>query len=196
LESRTAPAAPATADAAAPEQPTGAMPVPGEARLAGSKASKAVETRTAGAPSAERLAKVRAVVKPQTDDPADDDYSYGFHLWQAGLYPEAEQQLKLYVDKYSSHREISYGRNLLGRAYLDDGQPKIAAGYFLENYQKDPSGARAADSLLFLSESMIALKDDTRACRALAEFSDKYPALAVGRLQDQYDKDRKQAGCK
>ncbi|HEY7806904.1 MAG TPA: tetratricopeptide repeat protein [Croceibacterium sp.] len=196
LESRNAAPALAASDAAAAEQPIGAIPIPGEARLAGSKAAKATEGRSAGATSAGRLARVRAVVKPQTDDPADDEYSYGFHLWEAGLYPEAEQQLKLYVDKYANHREISYGRNLLGRAYLDDGQPKVAAGYFLENYQKDPSGARAPDSLLYLAESMIALKDDTRACRALSEFSDKYPALAVGRLQDQYGKDRKQAGCK
>ena len=194
LESRSAPAETAPSQTASADQPTGAIPVPDEPKLA--KPGKSSAGKTAGAPSADRLARVRAVVKPQTDDAGDDEYSYGFHLWQAGLYPEAEQQLKLYVDKYSDHREISYGRNLLGRAYLDDGQPKVAAGYFLENYQKDPSGARAPDSLLFLSESMIALKDNTRACRALAEFSDKYPALAVGRLQDQYDKDRKQAGCK
>ena len=194
LESRSAPAETAPSQTASADQPTGAIPVPDEPKLA--KPGKSSAGKTAGAPSADRLARVRAVVKPQTDDAGDDEYSYGFHLWQAGLYPEAEQQLKLYVDKYSDHREISYGRNLLGRAYLDDGQPKVAAGYFLENYQKDPSGARAPDILLFLSESMIALKDNTRACRALAEFSDKYPALAVGRLQDQYDKDRKQAGCK
>jgi TolA-binding protein len=72
----------------------------------------------------------------------------------------------------------------------------VAATYFLQNYQKDPNGARAPDSLLFLAESMIALKDNTRACRALAEFGDKYSALAMGRLQDQYGKDRKQAACK
>jgi TolA-binding protein len=195
LESQTAPAAPA--QSAATDQPTGAIPVPDDAKLAsGSKPTKAVATKTAGAPSADRLAKVRAVVKPQTDDAGDDEYSYGFHLWQAGLYPEAQQQLKLYVDKYPDHREISYGRNLLGRAYLDDKQPKLAAGYFLQNYQKDPSGARAADSLLFLAEAMLALNDNTRACRALAEFGDKYPSLAGGRLQSQYDNDRKQAACK
>ena len=194
IEGQGASVTPAGSEASLPEQPTGVIPVPGDSKLA--TPAKAVATRTAGAPSADRLAKVRAVVKPQTDDAGDDEYSYGFHLWQAGLYPEAEQQLKLYVDKYPSHREISYGRNLLGRAYLDDGQPKAAASYFLENYQKDPSGARAADSLLYLAESMIALKDNTRACRALAEFGDKYPSLATGRLEDQYDKDRKQAGCK
>jgi TolA-binding protein len=194
LEAQGASASPADSGTSAPQQPTGVIPVPGEATLA--TATKAAATKTAGAPSADRLARVRAVAKPQTDDAGDDEYSYGFHLWQAGLYPEAEQQLKLFIDKYPNHREISYGRNLLGRAYLDDGQPKAAASYFLENYQKDPGGARAADSLLYLSEAMIALKDNTRACRALAEFGDKYPSLATGRLQDQYDKDRKQAGCK
>ena len=75
-------------------------------------------------------------------------------------------------------------------------QPKAAAPFLLENYQKDPNGARAADSLLFLAESMVALKDNARACRALAEFAEKYAALATGRLQDQYDKDRQQAACK
>jgi TolA-binding protein len=193
LESQGASAQPLASTATVPEQPTGVIPVPGEPRPAPARLS---ETTRSSAPSADRLARVRAVVKPQTDDAGDDEYSYGYHLWQAGLYPEAEQQLKLYVDKYPTHREISYGRNLLGRAYLDDGQPKAAASYFLENYQKDPSGARAPDSLLFLAEAMLALKDNTRACRALAEFSDKYPALVTGRLQDQYGKDRKQAGCK
>lgn len=197
LEKQDVPAGPVASAGSLPEQPTGAIPLPDEPALASKSSSGKTATNSkAGAPSAARLARVQAVVKPQTDDPGDDEYSYGFRLWDAGLYPEAEQQLKLYIDKYPDHPEISYGRNLLGRAYLDDNQPKVAAGYFLENYQKDPSGARAADSLLFLAESMLALKDSTRACRALAEFGDKYPALAVGRLQDQYAKDRKQAGCK
>ena len=42
---------------------------------------------------------------------------------------------------------------------------------------------------------MIALKDTPRACRALAEFGDKFPALASGRLKDQYEKDRKAVDC-
>ena len=146
-------------------------------------------------PSAERVEKVRAILKPDTGDAGDDDYTYGFRLWEAGLFPEAQQQLKLFVDKYPRHSRISFGRNLLGRAYLDDGQPRAAAPFFLENYQKDPNGARAGDSLLYLAESMIALKDTARACRALAEFSAKYPALATGRLQGQYDKDRRSVTC-
>ena len=194
-------AAGAPAVVAGPTQPTGAIQVPDTDTPAlvaktPAKSPAAAAPKPVGKPSAARLAKVQAIAKPDTGNPGDDEYSYGFRLWEAGLFPEAQQQLKLYVDKYPSDPKISYGRNLLGRAYLDDNHPKAAAPYFLENYQKDPNGARAADSLLFLAESMIALKDNTRACRALAEFGDKYPALATGRLQDQYGKDRKQAGCK
>jgi len=198
IEGKNAPA-PAAADTA-PVPPTGAIVVPDTDAPAPALKTPAKVTSVSAAkpagPSAARLAKVQAIAKPDTGNPGDDEYSYGFRLWDAGLFPEAQQQLKLYVDKYPRDPKISYGRNLLGRAYLDDNQPKAAAPYFLENYQKDPGGARAPDSLLFLAESMMALKDNTRACRALAEFGDKYSALATGRLQDEYDRDRKQAGCK
>jgi TolA-binding protein len=193
LDKLEAAGAPAVADPAS-VQPTGAIPVPAAAPPP--VAAKSNPPAKAAAPRAARLARVQAVAKPDTGNAGDDEYSYGFRLWEAGLFPEAQQQLKLYIDKYPNDPKISYGRNLLGRAFLDDKQPKAAAPYFLENYQKDPNGARAADSLLFLAESMVALKDNTRACRALAEFGEKYPALATGRLQDQYDKDRKQAACK
>lgn len=146
-------------------------------------------------PSAERLAAVKAITKPQTDDPGDDEYSYGFRLWDAGFYPEAQQQLALFVEKYPNHPRTTYGRNLLGRAYLDDGKPREAAPWFLKNYQADRNAARAPDSLLYLAESMIELGDTSRACIALAEFGDTYPAIAAGRLSEQYEADRKKVTC-
>ena len=42
---------------------------------------------------------------------------------------------------------------------------------------------------------MIALKDTKRACIALAEFSETYPALATGRLKSAYDADRGKVKC-
>ena len=42
---------------------------------------------------------------------------------------------------------------------------------------------------------MIALKDSNRACIALAEFGETYPALASGRLKDQYEADRQKVTC-
>lgn len=146
-------------------------------------------------PSAQRLAAVQAIAKPQTEDAGEDEYSYGFRLWDAKFFPEAQQQLALFVEKYPRHARISFGRNLLGRAFLDDGKPRDAATWFLRNYQADKNGARAGDSLLYLAESMIAMKDTSRACIALAEFAETYPALATGRLSGQYEANRKKVTC-
>lgn len=146
-------------------------------------------------PSPQRVAAVQKVEKPQTGNAADDEYSYGYRLWEAKFYPEAAQQLQLYVQKYPRDAKISYGRNLLGRALLDDGKPREAGAWFLQNYQADKKGARAADSLLNLAESVRQLKDTSRACIALGEFSDTYPREAAGRLKAQYEATRSAVKC-
>ena len=150
--------------------------------------------QTAG-PTPERIAAVQQITKPDTGDAGDDEYSYGFRLWDAGFYPEARQQLASFVESHPSHFRITYGRNLLGRAFLDDGMPEEAARWFLRNYQADRTAQRAPDSLLFLAESMIAMGDTRRACIALAEFGDTYPAVATGRLSDQYESNRRRVTC-
>jgi len=192
------------AQAAAPvaiAPPSGVIPVPSASGAAPAPSrTPAASTPTpapaaASAPSPARVAAVQAIAKPSTGDAGDDEYTYGFRLWEAGFFPEARQQLSLFLQKYPTHAKASYGRNLLGRAFLDDGKPREAAAAFLENYQKDKNGARAADSLLFLSEAMVGIGDTDRACIALAEFSEAYPALATGRLKEQYDRDRSKVTC-
>ena len=138
---------------------------------------------------------VAAVERPDTGDAAMDAYTYGFRLWDAKFYPEAQGQLKATVDKYGTASVASRAANLLGRAYLDDGKPREAAPWFLQNYQSDKTALRAPDSLLFLGESMIALGDTSRACIALAEFGETYPALAAGRLSDRYQANLGKGDC-
>lgn len=150
---------------------------------------------TAADPSAKRLAAVRAIEKPQTNDPGDDEYSYGFRLWDAKFYPEAQQQLKLFLNKYPRHPRVSRARNVLGRAYLDEGNPREAASWFLQNYQADKKGDRAPDSLLYLAESMRQLKDTKRACVALDQFAREYPQEAAGRLKNQYTSTKSKLTC-
>ena len=186
LEGEHAPAAapalaPAPAPAAAPLLP----PPPPAAKP---------ETGTAK-PSAARIARVKAIIKPETGDAGEDEYTYGFKLWEAKFYPEAEQQLKLFVTNYPKHKRISYARNLLGRAYLDDNKPREAADWFLANYQANRKGDRAPDSLLYLVQSLVMLKDTSRACIALAEFTDTYKTEAAGRLKGQYDGARATVSC-
>jgi TolA-binding protein len=182
-------AAPPAAAVAATPQPAPTTPASAVTRPA------APATAIATGPSAERLAAVQAIAKPQTADAGDDEYSYGFRLWNAGFFPEARQQLTRFVEQYPNHSRISFGRNLLGRAYLDDNMPKEAAQWFLKNYQANKAGDRAPDSLLYLAQSMIALKDNKKACIALAEFSETYPLVASGRLADDYKANLAKVKC-
>ena len=191
LEGRAA--APSGPTAARNTGPSGVIPVPddgGSMNLAGDDDDDADlaanDDDSDAGPSPQRLEAVQAIAKPATGDAGDDEYVYGFRLWDAGFYPEAQQQLSMFVERYPDHWRTTYGRNLLGRAFLDAGEPRAAATHFFENYQSDSNAARAPDSLLYLAESMIALGDTRRACIALAEFGDTYAALAAGRLADQY----------
>lgn len=204
IEARLGPVAAAPVDSAAATATTSTTPAPASipastanlsAMTGGASAPKPATPAPAAAPSAQRVAAVRAIEKPQSSDPGEDEYSYGFRLWDAKFYPEAQQQLKLYLEKYPRHAQVSYGRNLLGRAYLDDGKPREAATWFLQNFQADKQGARAADSLLYLAEAMKQLKDNNRTCVALAEFRETYAAEAVGRLKSQYDATRNGVTC-
>lgn len=169
-------------------------PAPTPSPTSAKPASAKPATGTSDA-SAKRLAAVRAIPKPKTEDPGDDEYSYGFRLFDAKFYPESQQQLKLFLQKYPKHRRTSYARNLLGRAYLEDGNPREAAGWFLQNYKTEPNGERAPDSLLYLAEAMRQLDDRERACVAIDSFKTKYPAEAGGRLKAQYDATRARLTC-
>ena len=82
-----------------------------------------------------------------------------------------------------------------GRTFLDEGKPREAAQWFLQNYQTNKAGERAPDSLLFLAESMRRMKDTQRACVALSQFADEYPREAAGRLKAQYDATRAGVNC-
>jgi len=189
-----APAAPAAAAAAVSAAPAALSAAPSKPATVAAKPAPA-KPPIAAKPSPQRVAAVQKIEKPATGNPGDDEYSYGFRLWDAKFYPEAQQQLRLYVDKYPRDAKISYGRNLLGRAFLDDGKPREAAPWFLQNYQADKRSARAPDSLLMLAESMRQLGDGSRGCIALAEFLENYAAEAAGRLKAQYDATRSALKC-
>ncbi len=181
-------AAPAAAASTPATEPT--TPVKTSAKLAPAKADAAKPEV-----SPDRVAAVMAIEKPSTDDKGEDEYTYGYRLWEAKFFPEAQQQLLRVVQQYPRHARISYARNLLGRAYLDDGKPGTAAQYFLQNYQADRKGDRAADSLLYLGVAMSRLKEEKRACVAFAEFRQTYPTELIGRLKSQYEAATKPVIC-
>ena len=121
-----------------------------------------------------RKAAIATVEMPATGDAAEDAYTYGYRLYSARLYPEAQVKLKEFVAKYPSHRRASYAQNLLGRAYLDEGKPALASVAFYDNYQKMPKGERAPESLYWLGQSLTRLKKLPDACKVYDELGDVY----------------------
>lgn len=143
-----------------------------------------------------RAALVKAVAKPDTGDAAEDGYTYGFRLWQAKLYPEAEAALKGVVEKHAGHRRWSFAQNLLGRAYLDEGKPSLASIAFYDNYKKMPEGERAPDSLFYLAQALVKLGKPADACKVWDELTGSYPNKLGAGMKADIATGRAAAKCK
>lgn len=147
------------------------------------------------APSEARKTAVAAIERPKTGDAANDAYTYGYRLWEAKFYPEAQAQLKTTVEQYGKTSVASRARNMLGRAYLDEGKPALASVAFYENYQKNPEGDRAAQSLAYLGEALIQLKKPADACKVYKELESSYPSALTASLKAMVEKGRVRAKC-
>jgi TolA-binding protein len=146
-------------------------------------------------PDASRKALIAAVEIPSTGDAPEDAYSYGFRLYTAKLYPEAQTKLKEFIGKYPSHRRASYAQNLLGRSYFDEGKPALASVAFYDNYQKNPKGERAPESLYWLGQALTKLKKLPDACKVYAELNEVYGSKLGADLAAKAKKGRADAKC-
>jgi TolA-binding protein len=150
---------------------------------------------TSGGADAARLARVRQIDVPATGNDVEDGYNYGYRLWEAKLYPEAQSQLKEVVTKWPNHRLASFAQNLLGRAYLDEGKPSLAAVAFYNNYKDRPDGARAPHSLMYMGVSLTNLGRKADACKAFAELQDVYGSRMPQDVRNDANAAKSKAGC-
>ena len=141
-------------------------------------------------------AAVAGVEKPATGDTPEDEYNYGYRLWAAKQYPQAEAQLKKVVATSPKHRRASYAQNLLGRSYLDEGKPSLASMAFYDNYKKMPDGERAPDSLYYLAQALMKLNKPADACKVYGELTDVYGSKVSGQMKADVEKGRTAAKCK
>ena len=154
-----------------------------------------VKTPIAAKPDANRKAAIAAVEIPATGDAGEDAYSYGYRLWSAKLYPEAQVKLKEFSTKYPKHKRASFAQNLLGRSYLDEGKPALASVAFYENYTKNPRGDRASESLYWLGVSLTKLKKLPDACKVYDVFGEVYGKTSSTDLKAKVAKGRADAKC-
>jgi TolA-binding protein len=164
------------AAAVAAPQPRPATPLPTEIAANDAVASPATPSRSAS-------------------DPAEDAYNAGFRLWEQKRYTEAQAALEAMAKRYPSHRLASWSHNLAGRAYLDEGKPATAAKIFLDNYQGNPRGERAADSLYFLGQSLAQLDKRVEACKVYDELQVVYGTAMRDYLKQRLPKARTDARC-
>lgn len=133
-------------------------------------------------PPAEEPAEAPARPPRQPEPPAvpasaEEAYNAGYRLWDQHRYAEAQAALEAANARYPTGRWSSWTRNLLGRAYLDDNKPATAARVLLANYNDNPTGERAADSLFYLGDALTRLNRRTEACRVYDELARVYPTM-------------------
>jgi len=208
LEAAATPVQPADAGAAVDTAPATAdgLPPKGTKPFSTVTPVKTPPATTAKAPAAKPAPAKAAPVAddtassddagPSTGDPAEDAYMAGYRLWTQKKYPQAEAALAAMAKKYPRHKRASYAQNLLGRAYLDDGQPARAAEAFAANYTTNPRGDRAPDSLYYLGQSLMQLKKPADACRVYDELASAYPDKVTGSLKTRVTTARAEAKCK
>jgi TolA-binding protein len=176
--------------------PAAALPAAAAVSTPVAAKSKPAVTPPAAKPTAARTNAVAAIERPATGDAFEDGYNYGYRLWEAKFFPEAQVTLEETITKYPRHKRASFARNLLGRAWLDDKKPATAVKVFYDNYKTDPRGERAPESLFFLGSALTDLGKTAEACEAYGELAKAYPDAATGRLADRVASGKTRAKCK
>jgi TolA-binding protein len=131
---------------------------------------------------------------PAVPASAEEAYNAGYRLWDQRRYADAQATLEAAAARYPTGRWNSWTRNLLGRAYLDDGKPATAARILLANYTDNPQGDRAADSLFYLGQALTQLNRRPEACRVYDELARVYPNVR-DQIRSQLPQARRAARC-
>ncbi len=128
-------------------------------------------------PAAEPEQEASQTPSSTAGDSAEEAYNAGYRLWSSGRFAEAATALEAVAKSHPDSRWASWARNLHGRALLDDDKPAAAARVLLANYEANPRGERAADSLYFLGQALTKLNRRTEACRVFDELERVYPQM-------------------
>lgn len=123
-------------------------------------------------------------------------YDAGFRLWEQKQYDQAIAALRAMASSFPGHRRVSWANNLAGRALLDKGEPRAAAEALLANYRGNPRGERAPDSLFYLGQSLVALKQPGQACKAYQELEEVYGSTMRPALRELLPAAKRAANCR
>ena len=110
-------------------------------------------------------------------------------------YDEARAAFRGFADTYPNSELAPQAVYWVGDIAFVQRDYPTAARAFAEELKKYPDNPRAADSMLKLGQSLLALNQKKEGCRALATLPSQYPAASKS-IADQAFAARKTAGCR
>ena len=107
-------------------------------------------------------------------------YNYAFGLLRKANYDKAEKALQEFVKNNPNDKLAVNARYWLGETFYVRAAYVQAAEVFLEGYQADPKGKKAADSLLKLGMSLSGLDKKREACSAFEKVIKDFSNISKG----------------
>ncbi len=129
-----------------------------------------------------------------TNGTPQEQYNFAFGLLRRADYPNAEQALRSFIQRYPNNELAGNAQYWLGETYYVRKDYENAATAFALGYQKYPKSGKAADNLLKLGMSLASLGKKTEACSAYSRL-DLYFPTAPSNIKERVTSERQQLGC-
>jgi len=97
-----------------------------------------------------------------------------------GDYTTAEAAARKILASYNTSPEAYSAQYLLAKALYGEGKPQDAAIAYDDAYNRDRSGAEAAESLLGLANSLADINQNEAACDTLSSLNSQFPSPSAG----------------
>jgi tol-pal system protein YbgF len=186
--------------AASAPPPLGAPPeaAPPPAAADGSGVFGTVRGRRAAAAAAAAAASQDIEADPTIKSgPGDEQAAYkaARATLDSGDYVGGAAALQAYLDRYPTSARAPEANYWLGRTLgLRDMQKEAAAAY-ARALKGWPKTAWAGDAVVRLSSTLVELKDNSTACKAVAEFDSRYGPTASASVKARAKDVRGKAAC-
>lgn len=143
-------------------------------------------------PAAQTAAADAAVSLPAGEPSAQYEYAFSFLMRRD--FPGAEQAFSRFVAAHPDDPLAGNAQYWLGETYYVRDDFEAAARTFAEGFQRYPDSSKAADNLLKLGLSLVALGRKQDACITFAKLSASYRGAPANILQ-RAKRERDRLGC-
>ncbi len=144
-------------------------------------------------PSGSDVAIIKKSILPKGT--AKQQYEFAFGLLRKANYDKAEKALQEFVKNNPNDKLAVNARYWLGETFYVRAAYVQAAEVFLEGYQADPKGKKAADSLIKLGMSLSGLDKKREACSAFEKVIKDFSNISKG-MRKTISREKKKNSCR